>query len=97
MRFLQNDPIGFDAGDANTYRYEGNDPTRRLDPSGMDSQWTESSALQQLKGQIQEWREKKFNFAANLLQHFIDKKGPAQYVFVESRYCRSQGARGTTR
>ncbi len=35
MRFLQNDPIGFAAGDQNTYRYVSNGPTVRLDPSGM--------------------------------------------------------------
>jgi hypothetical protein len=35
MRFLQNDPIGFMAGDANTYRYESNCVTSRTDPSGL--------------------------------------------------------------
>src|SRR5438876_8523610 len=35
MRFLQNDPLGFAAGDANTYRYEGNGPTSGSDPSGL--------------------------------------------------------------
>jgi RHS repeat-associated protein len=34
MRFLQNDPLGFGAGDPNTYRYEGNGPTGGLDPGG---------------------------------------------------------------
>jgi RHS repeat-associated protein len=36
MRFLQNDPLGFGAGDPNTYRYEGNGPTGGLDPGGME-------------------------------------------------------------
>jgi RHS repeat-associated protein len=36
MRFLQNDPLGYGAGDANTYRYEGNGPTGGSDPSGED-------------------------------------------------------------
>jgi RHS repeat-associated protein len=35
MRFLQNDPIGFMAGDANTYRYEGDGPFSRVDSSGL--------------------------------------------------------------
>src|SRR5882724_3836177 len=34
-RFLQSDPIGFDGGDANLFRYCGGDPVNRSDPSGM--------------------------------------------------------------
>jgi hypothetical protein len=34
-RWLSEDPIGFEACDANLYRYVGNDPTNRTDPSGM--------------------------------------------------------------
>jgi RHS repeat-associated protein len=33
-RFLQMDPIKFDAGDPNIYRYVGNDPLNWTDPSG---------------------------------------------------------------
>jgi len=33
--FLQSDPIGFDGGDANLFRYCGGDPVNRSDPSGM--------------------------------------------------------------
>jgi len=33
--FISNDPIGFAAGDANLYRYVGNQPTTLTDPSGM--------------------------------------------------------------
>jgi hypothetical protein len=36
MRFLQRDPIGFAAGDANVYRYVSNGPTGRMDPSGLE-------------------------------------------------------------
>jgi len=32
--FIGQDPIGFDAGDANLYRYVGNSPTNATDPSG---------------------------------------------------------------
>ncbi len=35
-RWLSEDPIGFDAGDANLYRYVGNGVTNTADPSGMD-------------------------------------------------------------
>jgi RHS repeat-associated protein len=36
-RFLQIDPIGFGGGDANLYRYVGNNPVNRSDPSGLMS------------------------------------------------------------
>jgi RHS repeat-associated protein len=36
-RFVLPDPIGFAAGDANLYRYCGNDPVNHTDPSGLDS------------------------------------------------------------
>jgi RHS repeat-associated protein len=34
-RFLQTDPLGFTAGDANLYRYVGNKPVNFRDPSGL--------------------------------------------------------------
>jgi hypothetical protein len=34
-RWLEEDPIGFDAGDPNLYRYVGNAPTNETDPSGL--------------------------------------------------------------
>lgn len=34
-RFIQEDPIGFRGGDLNRYRYVGNDPHNRTDPSGL--------------------------------------------------------------
>ncbi len=37
-RFTTQDPIGFGAGDADLYRYVGNDPATSYDPSGTDSQ-----------------------------------------------------------
>jgi RHS repeat-associated protein len=35
-RWLSEDPIGFQAGDANLYRYVENEPTDRIDPWGLD-------------------------------------------------------------
>jgi len=35
-RWLSEDPIGFNAGDANFYRYVGNKATRFIDPSGLE-------------------------------------------------------------
>jgi RHS repeat-associated protein len=34
-RWLSEDPIGFNAGDANLYRYVGNGPVNGVDPSGL--------------------------------------------------------------
>ncbi len=34
-RFMQSDPLGFAAGDANLFRYCGGDPVNRTDPSGL--------------------------------------------------------------
>ncbi|GIW96784.1 MAG: hypothetical protein KatS3mg111_0117 [Pirellulaceae bacterium] len=34
-RWLSQDPIGFNAGDANLYRYVANRPTNAIDPSGL--------------------------------------------------------------
>jgi RHS repeat-associated protein len=34
-RFLNEDPIGFDAGDPNLYRYVGNSPLNAVDPTGL--------------------------------------------------------------
>ena len=35
-RWLSEDPIGFEAGDVNLYRYCGNDAVNGVDPSGLD-------------------------------------------------------------
>ena len=35
-RWISEDPIGFDGGDYNLYRYAGNNPTGVVDPSGND-------------------------------------------------------------
>jgi RHS repeat-associated protein len=37
-RFLQSDPTGFDAGDANLFRYCGHDPVNGSDPTGLHNQ-----------------------------------------------------------
>ena len=36
-RFISEDPIGFNGGDANLYRYVGNSPTNAIDPNGLET------------------------------------------------------------
>jgi RHS repeat-associated protein len=38
-RWISEDPIGFEAGDANLYRYVGNSSTNSIDPSGLKPWW----------------------------------------------------------
>jgi RHS repeat-associated protein len=38
-RFINEDPSGFAGGDTNLFRYVGNDPLDRVDPSGLTSKW----------------------------------------------------------
>jgi len=35
-RFTSEDPIGFEAGDTNVFRFVGNNPVNRIDPLGLD-------------------------------------------------------------
>ncbi|MFN7813650.1 MAG: RHS repeat-associated core domain-containing protein, partial [Planctomycetia bacterium] len=39
-RFVNEDPSGFKGGDANLFRYVGNDPLNQVDPSGLGAVWT---------------------------------------------------------
>jgi len=38
-RFVNEDPSGFKGGDTNLFRYVGNDPLDRVDPSGLTAKW----------------------------------------------------------
>ena len=50
QRFLSLDPIGFEAGDFNFYRYVGNDPVNYVDPFGLLSAAQMQHALDAKKG-----------------------------------------------
>ena len=45
-RWLSEDPIGFEAGDPNLYRYVGNRSTTQTDPTGLFGGWGSASAEQ---------------------------------------------------
>lgn len=46
----------------------------------MEHLWDEPSARAACQAEIESWRKSGFNFAANLFQHFLEKKGPAEYA-----------------
>jgi RHS repeat-associated protein len=43
-RFINEDPSGFKGGDANLFRYVGNDPLDRIDPSGLMAKWAQPAS-----------------------------------------------------
>jgi RHS repeat-associated protein len=49
-RWTQTDPIGFEAGDTNLYRYVGSGPVNGVDPSGL-AEGPEDTAIKRLPGQ----------------------------------------------
>jgi RHS repeat-associated protein len=62
-RWLSQDPLGFDAGDSNLYRYVNNRPTYQEDPSGLE----ENGFFEQL---IQE-RERELGRKLDPLERFM--------------------------
>ena len=87
-RFLQMDPTGFDAGDMNLFRYCGDDPVDRSDPTGLADGAsveiarrlavfdTASSALGGLE-QLEENRQKQL--AQDMASHAEDSIGSTKY------------------
>jgi hypothetical protein len=63
----------------NLYQYVRGNPVTALDPMGLKA-WTEATAKAELTKQITSWRGSGYNFAADLMQHFVDKKGPQDYT-----------------
>ena len=43
-KFISEDPSGFKGGDANLFRYVGNDPLNRIDPSGLMAKWAQPAS-----------------------------------------------------
>jgi RHS repeat-associated protein len=91
-RWTTQDPLGFDAGDSNLYRYVSNGPTYDSDPGGLQRflrhgpppaappPMAEGRALGILRGEIKRWEGADWNIAADFLQHFIDKTGGKTYT-----------------
>ncbi|OWK34780.1 RHS repeat-associated core domain-containing protein [Fimbriiglobus ruber] len=50
-RWLTEDPVGYDAGDPNLYRFVGNDPTDLVDPSGLAPEAKSGIKIKVVQGQ----------------------------------------------
>jgi len=64
VRLVDESPCGFNAGDTNLFRYVGNDPTNKTDPTGLDPEQAAERKLQRLEREAETERwdnlEKKF-------------------------------------
>lgn len=58
-RFMQNDPVRFDAGDINLYRYCGNNPINHTDPTGkvVETAWDAANAAMGWASAYQNFKE----------------------------------------
>ena len=65
----------------NLYQYVQSNPLHGKDPFGL---FTEAEARDAVASQIQAWQGQGWTLAANLLQHFLDKKGPTEYSYTEA-------------
>jgi len=83
-RFIELDPIGFDAGDNNWYRFVGNGPTGNVDPSGLVP-WHETvgptlgpipdySNHEKLLGQLERWTYSKHSITFTVNTRMSDKE-----------------------
>ena len=76
QRFLSKDPIEFESGDFNFYRYVGNDCVNFVDPSGLngigDAIESITGELKPIKEMIKESKEKKCDIDDDIMCH-IDK------------------------
>ncbi|MFN7874424.1 MAG: RHS repeat-associated core domain-containing protein, partial [Pirellula sp.] len=60
-RFISQDPIGFNAGDENLYRYVGNSPTNATDPTGL---WGSPVSGGDPFYFMRQWFNRHFNYGA---------------------------------
>jgi RHS repeat-associated protein len=70
-RFLSEDPIGFEAGDANLLRYVENGPTNFMDPSGLEPPRAVRPLQQYLAARNAELNESLWNLANPLKGSFL--------------------------
>ncbi len=86
---ISKDPIGFDAGDPNLYRYVGNSPTNATDPSGTVMRTLIKPTAGKLPGQFKQ----QFRFSIENDEHDCERFAVIQRVKVTVKvtYEDSQG------
>ena len=89
-RWISKDPIGFNGGDANLYRYAGNDPVNFIDTNGLQRQDEAfavydmlRSDLRRLKDQI----EMGFTLVEVEQRRSEDRERKALKILLESNAC----------
>jgi RHS repeat-associated protein len=87
-RFLQADPKGFDAGDMNLFRYVGDDPVDKTDPTGLTppSLRLYNQSFSTPIGMLEE-RLRPFNMALTII---ISGLGPGQKENSDSKWSNRQ-------
>ena len=71
-RWISQDPIGFAAGDANLYRYVGNGPTWKTDPSGLEEGGGLAGWLDRnFRDPLRNWLNRNLKHPVN---EFVDEK-----------------------
>ena len=64
-RWISQDPMGFDAGDSNLYRYVHNQPTQESDPSGLEVRIPLAFLLSGVKADLQKQAQKEVEALRN--------------------------------
>ena len=96
-RWLSRDSIE-EMGGVDLYEAIQNDALGKIDPLGRQAfptpsapagkeeweTWTEAEAKKIFQDQIDAWRKDKYDFAANLGNHFITKQGPTTYKATQA-------------
>ena len=79
-RFLQMDPIKFDAGDPNIFRYVGNDPVNWTDPFGLD--YYESTAFGHAYGTVSDGKGNQTTFDFSPIEGWRETSGPPPWFSI---------------
>ena len=80
-RFLESDPIGFEGGDVNLYRYVGNNPVNYVDPLGLETyQCTKplDAVTKKFGSEVSEWAYKNVPYAYHQYSCVVFSNGALQ-------------------
>jgi RHS repeat-associated protein len=88
-RFISQDPIGFNAGDENLYRYVGNSPTNATDPTGL---WGSPVSGGDPVYFMRQWFNRHFNYGAGYATGGSTHLGPTGTI--HSNYANGIGGMG---